>query len=200
MAVFRLTAKGTLPGETFNFGLHVTGAAGSAAAAASDGAAAFADWWNDVTDGLGALVTADVSVVALHAAELDSVTLKQIDAAEESLALVGTSSGEMLPHECAVAVTTKGAAENRRDRGRFYLPPLSTSTVDGGRVGSATLAKLLNGAAIWFNELQAASYVPVILHPDGTTTAVSRLSVGDVFDVQRRRRNKLLEVRVSTSV
>ena len=200
MAIYRFTARGVTPGEIFNFGMHTTGAAASSPAAAAALAAALTSFWNDAVDGAKVVYPATVSIVAAHAAEIDILTRKQIDAFEVALALVGTDATTMLPHEVSVAVTTRGAAANRRDRGRFYLPPPSVDACLSGRLTAAAKTRLANASAILINSLQAAGYTPVIFHPDNTTTAIVQVDVGDVFDVQRRRRNKLLEVRTAVGV
>lgn len=200
MAIYRLTVKGITPGETFNFGLHATGAAGDAAGAASALATAMTDAWTDVTDGWTAVFTNDISTVAAHAAELDPVTFKQVDAVETTLSLTGTSAGDMLPHECAVAVTTRAASANRRDRGRFFLPPPAVATISNGRLLVAQRDHIAQGAAILINTLQGNAFNPVIFHPDGTSSAIVEVDVGDVLDVQRRRRNKLIEARITVGV
>lgn len=195
MAHYRLTAKGSLPGESFNFGLHVSGSAGDAGGAAAAFATALTAMWTDATDGLQGHYANEVSIDVAHAAELSDLTGRQVDAADVDTALPGTSGAEMLPHEVAVAVSTRGAAANRKDRGRFYLPPPIVSDVTNGRFGGAVTTRFANAAAILINSLQGAAFTPVILHPDHTDTAITSVSVGDVPDVQRRRRNKLIEVR-----
>lgn len=196
MSIYRITYSGTLPGETFAHTLHVDGAGGDSTGAEAAAAIAMGDWWNDATDGLKSHYTSQVAYVAVHAAELDPLTGKQIDAAEGVLALTGTAAGEMLPHEVAVAVTIRGAAPVRRNRGRFYLPPLAVSELLNGRILTATVAHIMNGAAILINTLQGAGFTPVVYHHnDHTGTPVTIVGVGDVPDSQRRRRNKLVEVR-----
>lgn len=200
MANYRLTVKGTVPGEEFNFGIHATGAAGGAAAAVAALVTALTAAWNDATDGWKQVFSTDVSVVAVHAAELAPITQRQVDARETGLVLVGTSAGDMLPHECAVAVTTRGATANRKDRGRFYLPPVAVTVISNGRLILAQRDHIAQGAAILVNQLQGLAFNPVILHPDDTTTLITGVDVGDVIDVQKRRRNKLLEARVTIGV
>lgn len=195
MAHYRLTARGTLPGETFNFGIHVSGSASDSATAATDFASALTDMWTDGTDGLVSHYTSDVTIVVAHAAEISDLTGRQVDAHEATLSLTGTAVSEMLPHEVAVAITTRGAAANRKNQGRFYLPPPAITTDIGGLFDSTVRGHFAHAAAILVNTLQAASWTPVILHPDFTDSAIVQVEAGSVFDCQRRRRNKLIEVR-----
>ena len=63
MAIYRITFSGSIPGETFNFGLHVDGAAGSAGTVSADAATAMTDWWTDATDPLNAHFSTDVEIL-----------------------------------------------------------------------------------------------------------------------------------------
>lgn len=200
MANYRLTAQGTLPGEIFNFGLHVTGPGGSVAAAQTAWASALTSMWTDAVDGINTLYSTTVEIVASRASELDGLTGKQVDAAEGVLALVGTNVGQQLPNEVACAVTTRCASITRKNRGRFFLPPPAVAELTGGRFTGAFCSRVANAAAILVNSLQAAGYPPVIKHPDQTTNDITEVDVGDVPDAQRRRRDKLVEVRVSVGV
>lgn len=200
MTHYRCTLRGTLPGEEFNFGFHVTGAAGDASGCSAALASAMTSAWTDATDGLESHYTSDVEIVVAHAAELSDLTGKQVDAFDTDLALAGTAASVMLPYQVAVAVTTRGAAANRKDRGRFYLPPPAISQVTAGKLTAAVAVHFVNAAAILINSMQGAGFTPVILHPDRTDTTIASVDVGEVFDNQRRRRNKLIEARHSVGV
>ena len=200
MAHYRLTAIGTLPGESFNFGMHVEGTAGDAAGAEAAWSAALTSMWTDVTDGIETLISSTTEIVAGHAAELDPLTGKQIDASQSTLTLVGTNVGQTLPNEVACAVTTRGAKPVRKQRGRFYLPPFAVGELTAGRFATAAMTRVVNAAAILVNSLQAAGFTPEIYHPDHTGSPIVEVDVGDVPDAQRRRRDKLVEVRQSLGV
>lgn len=200
MAHYRLTVKGTLPGEEFNFGMHATGTAGDAAGASAALAAAITAAWTDGTDGYQTHFPAAVEIVAAHAAELSDLTGKQVDAFDTNLTLVGTAAAGMLPYQVAVATTTRGAARTRKTQGRFYLPPPAVSEVTAGKLTAAVAQHFAEAAAILVNSLQGAGFNPCILHPDHTDTPIVEVEVGEVFDNQRRRRNKLVEVRHAVGV
>lgn len=200
MSTYRLTAQGTLPGEIYTFGIHATGPGGSAAAAQTAWASALTAMWNDGTVGIGVEYSATVETVVCRASELDGLTGKQIDAAEGTLALVGTNAGQQLPNEVACAVTLRTASITRKNRGRFFMPPPAVGLLTSGRFTNTFITRMANAAALMINDLQASGYTPVIKHPDQTTTAITEVDVGDVPDAQRRRRDKLVEVRVSVGV
>jgi hypothetical protein len=200
MALYRLTATGSLPGEEFTFGLHVEGSAGDSAGAAHAFNIALTAMWQDVTDGIEVVFSTDVVVLAAHAAELDPVTHKQIDGAEETVSLPGTDSGDMLPHEVAIAVTTLAASRARMNQGRFYLPPPSVAQITNGRLNSTPQTRIKNATKILIDDLQGSGFTPVIKHQDWTTVPIAFIKVGDVPDVQRRRRNRLVDAYVQIGV
>jgi hypothetical protein len=194
MALYRLTATGSLPGEQFNFGVHVDGGAGDAAGAAAAWSTALTAGWQDITDGMEVVFSTDVVILVAHAAELDPLTGHQVDAASATVSLPGTDSADMLPHECALVVSTHAASERRQNQGRMYLPPPSVAQITDGRLEATPRARVAAAAAIIMNSLQGAAFTPVIKHPDMTSDAITQIKVGDVIDAQRRRRNRLVEV------
>ena len=200
MAHYRCTAIGTLPGEQFNFGMHISGTAGDVAGAITAWTNALTAMWTDGTDGIQGLFSASTEIVAGHVAELDPLTGKQIDAAQATLALVGTNANQTLPNEVACVVTLRGAKPTRKERGRFFLPPLAVNQLLAGRFTAAAAARVADGAALAITGLQGAGFPPEIYHPDHTGTAIVEVDVGDVPDAQRRRRDKLVEVRVVVGV
>lgn len=113
----------------------------------------------------------------------------------------GTTAGD--PQQSAVVSLLTDATRGRGSRGRFY-PPTGQLTVDGasGRV-SATLTERMAGAALdLLNNLANEPGVDlssprVIVASDlgqpGPARSVTSVAVGNVIDVQRRRRNALPE-------
>lgn len=200
MAHYRATVQGTLPGESFSFGMHLEGGGGDVAGAQTAWHAAIDALWTDATDGIEGLFAAQVSIVGDHVAELDALTGKQIDAAAGTFALAGTNAGQMLPNEVAAAITFRGAAPVRKQRGRAFMPPLAVGELLNGRFTAAACGRLLDGWVLAINQLQGAGFTPEIYHPDHTGTPIVLVDVGDVPDAQRRRRDKLIEVRVSAGV
>lgn len=129
----------------------------------------------------------------------------------------GTGSGDMLPPQCACAVTEK--TDSRRHWGRFYMPGLSegNNQADGTLLASAVdaiadAAKVLydrwsnppdEGAVVWsritaesdFNIVAPPFPFPSWLYPDPPVTelvigarAVQQVQVDDIVDIIRRRR------------
>jgi len=122
---------------------------------------------------------------------------------------VGTSSASaapgtgaaVLPPQIAVVATLRTALAGRRNRGRMYLPAMGGEFgISGGQSYRFTGAgDVADEVAEWLLAMAAAwpgpeAIQPVVYSAVGQTlTPVSEVSVGDVFDTQRRRRDELVE-------
>lgn len=197
MTLFRLVASGTTPGETFTHTLHADSALSPAGAALAWGDAIQAA----MTAGWAAQMPGNVVYTLASAASIDTATDKQLQRSEVVLNIPGTSIAEILPFQCATAVSLRTAFATRSGRGRFYLPPLAANAIAGGRVAPASLTALKAGADALFDSLNTDAMTPVIrnrtLH---ISTGVTDGFVDDVIDTQRRRRNKLIPVRQAVVV
>lgn len=197
MALYRLVASGTTPGESFSFTMHADGVLSTGDAAQAFADALTACW----TAGMDGLTTAEVDVTLASAASIDPGTDGQITRAEVVLALTGTDVGEMLPFQCATVISLLTASATRSGRGRFYLPPLAVSVLDDGRISGASLAVLDTAWTAFFDSLNTDGLSPVVRNRTAhVSTAVTGARVGDVIDTQRRRRNKLVEARLDIAV
>jgi hypothetical protein len=197
MALYRMVASGTTPGESWSFTLHAEGSLSTADAATAFGDALTAAWAGGMDD----VTTADVDCTLASVAALDPATDGQLTRAEVVLALTGVATGEMLPFQCATVISLLSASATRHGRGRFYLPPLAVSTVDGGLISAAAITSLDTAWTAFFDSLNTDGVNPVIRNRTGhISTPVTGARVGNVFDTQRRRRNKLVEVYTAIAV
>jgi hypothetical protein len=191
MALYRMVASGTTPGESFSFTLHAEGSLSTGDAATAFGDALTAAWGAGMDD----ITTPEVDLTLASVATLDPATDGQITRAEVVLALTGVNAGEMLPFQCATVISLLTASATRHGRGRFYLPPLAVDTVTNGRTNAATITILDTAWTAFFDSLNTDGVSPVVRNRTGhISTAVTSARVGDVIDTQRRRRNKLVEV------
>ena len=197
MALYRMVASGTTPGETFSFTMHAEGSLSTADAATAFGDALTAAWGAGMDD----ITTPEVDLTLASVATLDPATDGQVTRAEVVLALTGVNAGEMLPFQCATVISLLTASATRHGRGRFYLPPLATGTVDGGLISAATITSLDTAWTAFFDSLNTDGLNPVVRNRTGhISTPVTSARVGNVFDTQRRRRNKLVEVYTAIAV
>lgn len=198
MALFRHTASGTIPGEQWSFTLHSEGNVSNAAANTAFADALTAAW---AAGGMIDVTTADVDLTLASTAEIDPLTDGQLTKVEQVMALTGDEAGEMLPFQVAVVISLITGVANRHGRGRFYLPPLATGAVDGGRVSAAAVAILDVAWTAFFDSMNTDGLSTVVRNRSGhTSLTVVSARVGDVFDTQRRRRNKLIETNTVIAV
>lgn len=191
MALFRHVASGTTPGEQWSFTMHSEGTISNAAANAAFVDGLTAAW---AVGGMTDATTADVDLTLASTAEIDPATDGQVTRVEAVLALTGAVVGEMLPYQCATVISLLTGSATRHGRGRFYLPPLATSMIAGGRL-SATAVGILDVAWTAFFDSMATDLLSVVVRNriGHTSLVVTSARVGDVIDTQRRRRNKLTE-------
>jgi len=204
MAFYRATASGHLEGgEVFNFTVHFRAVTGQAAVMATDFADAVTAMWSGTNTPAGnitALYPASIGVDSVRVDELDAFG-RNVSQGRESLALVGTGTDEPLPPQCAVVVSTRTDVPTRAGRGRFFLPSPVVTTVIDQRLDSAAQGDVLHGAEAMLNHMKAATWTPVVYHRGANAADdIFTIDVGDVFDTQRRRRNKLVETRVSATL
>jgi hypothetical protein len=81
------------------------------------------------------------------------------------------------------------------------------STVIDQRLDSTAQTDILNGSLAMMRYMSTRGWIPSIYHrvprnsgEFGTTDQIFTIDVGDVFDNQRRRRNQLVETRVSATI
>jgi len=133
-------------------------------------------------------------------ASIDISTGATIVAAVGGSPFAGSAlTGVPLPPQVATAVTVRTALAGRSDRGRFYLPPVVTDDVgDTGRIGGTTPLTLVTAVGTAIDAANTAgvdSSLVVYSRKLHDTHFAIRIEVGDVFDTQRRRRDKLVETR-----
>lgn len=197
MAVFRHVMLGTTPGEEWSCTLYTTGTGTLAAAQTGFNNAVSAFW----TGELDSIVTADVSVTETSTASIDPLTGKQMSRLIDDVSLPGVATGEMLPFQCASSISWRTALATRAGRGRIYLPPLAVSVLDTGRLSAAAVSTIVDAAGQLTDSLDGAGLALILFgRTTFTQTPVTSLDVGNVIDTQRRRRNKLIEVRTSAPV
>lgn len=126
----------------------------------------------------------------------------------------GGSTASIHPYQTSVVLSLRSTTPGRSGRGRLYWPAtgatLSGSTL---RLSSPTTAELAAGAGTYLKAIQTALHdgldpspsfglyheLNVFSPTHNTRAKVSRLEVGDVLDVQRRRRDSLVENRASVA-
>lgn len=156
---------------------------------------------NDLRSGAGVGVTVRV--------ERRSDTHELIGAAEAAWTAGKTTSVQArMPPQMAVVLSLRSTTPGSRGRGRLYWPAIGaqidTTTL---RLSVPTAAAAATAAATYLDGMATAlknalSPTPSLIDYDlcvvspttGTKTRITRIEVGNVLDVQRRRRDRLVEV------
>lgn len=154
------------------------------------------------TDGYESLVTAGVGFDKVTTGEITILTGQQQALRETDVALVGTAAGDALPNDVAIVVSLRSALANRTGRGRFYLPQPAASTLTAtGLLDPAAQDALVAACTFAWTASNAAGESPVIYSRTARATReVTTFNVGNVFDVQQRRKNSVTQTRDSASM
>lgn len=197
MPLYRHLAAGTTPGEVFNFSLW------SNSALSMD--AAHAVWEGSVTTfwsgAVAALFANEVAITSLSTAEVNVATGRQSTRVDSAVSLPGTSTAEMLPFQCATAVSLRTIFATRSGRGRFFLPPVSVAAIASGRLLTTATNTLADGVEALMLSMQTGGATPVVYSRVArAAVTINAIDVGNVIDTQRRRRNKLIEARETRTV
>lgn len=197
MTTFLVRYSGLLAsGEHWSTGVHVSGS-GSASDVVSAATTAAAALWTDVGGAYPTATTLDLVTVY----ELDDSTGKAVSRDEATLTHAGTDVGKPMPQEVAVVASLRTSAVGPKGRGRLYLPgPSATALTTSGRLDSTVQGNFATGVAGMLSSLLGAAFTPILFTPGQPNRPIGVIDIGDVFDSQRRRRDKLVESRVAEPV
>ena len=193
--------SGSLPaGDGFQFGWW---SLTPAAAAPGDMLNWAADWLVDfMTDSSDApthLFPPGMTFSGVTVNQRDIGTGALIAQAQTAVSRSGDSGQNSLPQECAVCVSIKTIQAGRRGAGRFYLPCLAVNeTTSTGLILTSAVTTLMSGLVTAFTNYEGRSDSPVLgvySRADHAFSSRTSFGIGNVYDVQRRRRDGLVEAR-----
>ena len=200
MAVFRLDFGGPLYADIWQCTLHMEGAGMPTADAALD------DLVKDLSTWMVASQSASSAALAwVKFNEIDPVSRRYKSATETYERILttpvrGSVEGNGMPQQTLCVSLLTGAKRGLASRGRFYPPATVLSLGSDGTVSKtgvnlvATAARtLITNLNNWPGTDTPLGGQVVVLGGNGTTRNVTAVSVGNVMDTQRRRRNKLRE-------
>jgi hypothetical protein len=210
VTLFRATWSGTLgtgPDEIFSYSRWVVSRDIATPATVSASLA------SDVTDMLAESSTAGpftavgqcfptvVKWTNLSVWQYDEVTGLWDGEPRVDLALTDAGSGSglpFLPFQCSMAITLRTAARGRRERNRFYLPPMMAAAAP---TQSMWLPQLIDDIQTQLDFSQTAhisgDFMAFAIYSpaDHLAKKIDTYYTGSVVDTIRRRRNRLVESR-----
>lgn len=109
----------------------------------------------------------------------------------------GGASGNQMPSQVSLCVSHDGYQNGPRGRGRMFLPAAGTGAVSGGRLNASYTSGMLDAHVALLNGCVVTTglgVVPIITgQPFTDYSIIQRVRIGDLFDKQSRRRNRLTE-------
>lgn len=157
--------------------------------------------WNGASAGNGYKdhVPAGCSMQNVTTTQIDQTTGHQLARVDTAQVIAGVAAGSALPADCALVVSLRTDLPRQTGRGRFYLPqPAASQTTATGRVLADLVADVISSLAAAWAGYNTASNRPV-RYSRTFRTILNYVSfdVGDLYDTQRRRENKVTEVRTT---
>lgn len=168
----------------------------------ADAQIAAVQWLTDFTGGatgFASKVTAGVVFDRVTTGQITLATGHQTALAEDVVAIAGTAAPPSLPQELTEVVSLRTVLANRSGRGRFYLPAMASSKLtNAGKLDNAVRGDVMAKLDVAWAAYNVIGTVPVVYSRKlRTTNDVISYNMGDVFDVQTRRDNKVTVDRVS---
>lgn len=155
--------------------------------------------WNGATAGNGYKdhVTAGTAMTSVITVEKNPATNTQSFRRETTQLIPGVAAGSAAGADTALCVSLRTEFATRAGRGRFYLPQPAVSNITAtGRVAADLVGDIMASLNAAWAAYNTATDRPVIYSAIfHTITEVTDFDIGDLFDTQRRRENKVTEVR-----
>jgi hypothetical protein len=203
MALYQNRFIGTLPeGDTFTFSWWTDSTQDLATVQAGNVQWA-QDLWAGATDGAGLedLLPSSCVLTTVRTGLITQETGQQQAVDEDTVNLPGVATGNSLPNDVALVVSLRTNLANRRGRGRFYLPSLVATTLTAaGRLDPTAQQNIVDSLANAWNGYTGIGDPVVYSRTQRTIEDVISFDVGDLFDTQRRRENKVAQSRISAQM
>ena len=203
MALYQNRFIGTLPeGDTFTFSWWTDSTQDLATVQAGNVQWA-QDLWAGASPGAGLqdLLPSSCVLTTVRTGLITQETGQQQAVDEDTVNLPGVATGNSLPNDVALVVSLRTNLANRRGRGRFYLPSLVATTLTAaGRLDPTAQQNIVDSLANAWNGYTGVGDPVVYSRTQRTIEDVISFDVGDLFDTQRRRENKVSQSRISAQM
>jgi hypothetical protein len=134
--------------------------------------------------------------------EINEANGQVVDSYVSAVGVAGTGVNNALPSEVAMCVSIRET--NGVVRGRFYLPPPTVNQITAtGLFNSTFVSDQANRVQDLFQTLgglTAPARLGIYSRKLHQFRGSTQISIGNVPDAQRRRRNKLIEARQSRTI
>lgn len=203
MALYQNRFIGTLPeGDTFTFSWWTDSTQDLATVQAGNVQWAQDLWAGAVAgQGLQDLLPSSCVLTTVRTGLITQETGQQQAVDEDTVNLPGVATGNSLPNDVALVVSLRTNLANRRGRGRFYLPSLVATTLTAaGRLDPTAQQNIVDSLANAWNGYTGVGDPVVYSRTQRTIEDVISFDVGDLFDTQRRRENKVAQSRISAQM
>ncbi len=203
MANFKLVLNGTFGnGEIWRPAVHFDNASpGADASSFSVAAGVFLDalWSSAAPPGIASIMPESTTLNGGTIYTLDPTSGHATSKALVAGGGPGTSFDLPLPNQVALVITMRTATPGRRGRGRIYLPGGSVvGLLASGRISTFTRDQFVAAMSNALQLTATSGFRPVLFTPGQPNRPITTVDAGDVYDTQRRRRNKLVESRSPT--
>lgn len=201
MTLYQHRFHGTLPaGDQFVFSWWANSTRNLA-----DAQTAALDWLTDFTGGAAGFASKVTDGVVFDRVTTGDITLAtghQTALAEDVVVNGGSAAPPSLPQEVSTVVSLRTSLANKSGRGRFYLPPLASSKLTNtGKLDIAVRTDILNALTAAWTNYNTVGNVPVVYSRRlRATNNITHFNIGDIFDVQTRRDNKVLTDRSTVAM
>lgn len=161
--------------------------------------AAAVTWANTFMAGVDTLVPDTVTLVEVTTREIDPGTGQQQALDVDTVALAGADVNDALPTDNCIVVSLRTNLANRRGRGRFYLLQMAAGTTLSitGRLASSAQTTIANTLESAWSGYSGTGSPVVYSRVNRAFTTVTDFDVGDLWDTQRGRQDRVAESRES---
>jgi hypothetical protein len=185
-------------GESWSSGFHVDGA-GTVTDCTTVLQSACTSLWQGNGGSVSGIATAystTTQQTAVLVYALDPNTGKATASQEGVAVHTGNSNAAPLPPEVALVASLRSDTPGPSGRGRMYLPGPSVASVGpAGEVIVGAPPAIADSVALMLTVMGQGGFTPILWSTGRLQRIIRRVEIGNVYDVQRRRRNDLIEVR-----
>lgn len=153
-----------------------------------------ATWFSSI----GARIPATTLLLWCKAANIDGAGHYTGDAAVTNGSTAGNQGTQTLPNQCSLVYTwDSGVTLGKARTGRIYPPNTAIPLGGGDAISTGSADEAATAALNLLTQLTYSNaglvFQPCIVSSSGTVRDITSVRVGDMIDVQRRRRNAVRE-------